>query len=253
MTEEERFAVALERTQSLGAQSIGTQGERMLHRTLKYFLEPDESRHEVPVNGYVADIFDPADGHIYEIQTRDFRRLRDKMNAFLPGHSVTVVFPVLRQKYICWIDPETGELTGRHKSPKKGAVTDILPELYGLPGLFPHPGLDYLVILLDGEEYRLQDGWSRDGRRGSHGLGKSPYSYVGTYCFCDAESLIRLLPPVLSEAPFTAESLGKKLHLSGLKRSYAVSFLSRSGLIRRIEAPGRAYTYVINHESEEKL
>ncbi len=250
MTEEERFELALERTQELGAESIGTQSERLLHRAVKYYLEPDEGCHEVPINGYVADIYRPREGRIFEIQTRDFKRLRKKLEAFLPDYRVTVVYPVLRSKYLCWIDPDTGELLSRRKSPRSGRATDVIPELYGLPGLFPHPHLDFLVLLLDGEEYRLKDGWGNDGRRGSHGVGKRPFRYAAAEAFSDAASLQRLLPDELSRAPFTAEALGKALKLAGTKRSYATTFLSRSGVIRRIDAPGRAYVYEITPQEE---
>lgn len=95
MTDQERFQLALSRTVSEGMQSIGTQKERLIHRTLKYFIEPDESCHEIPVGGYIADIFQRDTGHIWEIQSSGFDKLRGKLEAFLPEHQVTVVLPII--------------------------------------------------------------------------------------------------------------------------------------------------------------
>ena len=36
---------------------IGTLSEKTVHAILKNYYEPDEDYHEIPVNGYVADIY----------------------------------------------------------------------------------------------------------------------------------------------------------------------------------------------------
>ena len=36
---------------------IGTLAEKSVHAVLKIFMEPDEDLHEVPIDGFVADIF----------------------------------------------------------------------------------------------------------------------------------------------------------------------------------------------------
>lgn len=248
MTEQERFEIALLRVTAKEAQSIGTQSERALHRAIKYFLDPDEEHHEVPVAGFIADICDAPAAHIYEIQTRDFGRLREKISAFLPDFSVTVVFPVMRTKYLCWVDPETGEVESRRKSPRKGLPTDILPEMSALKDLMFAPGLDYLVILVDGEEYRLRDGWGSEGKRGSHCIGKTPFEYGEAVRITGPADLRAILPPKLSEAPFTRTELGKALKLnakSGMKLSFAKNTLERAGVIAPIGKRGRETEYKI--------
>ena len=252
MTEAERFALALERTAAAGTQSIGTQSERTLHRAVKYFLDPDEEHHELPAEGFIADVLDPEAGRIFEIQTRDFGRLRDKLAAFLPKYEVTVVYPVLRRRYLCWIDPETGELESRRKSPRTGSLTDILPELSALRAFFGDPRLSFLVILLDGEEYRLRDGWSRDGKRGSHGLGKTPFEFVAAVPVT-RETLLRELAPRLPEAPFTRAELGKALRIGvkgGMKLGFAQSALEALGLIRRVGKRGNSILFELTKGEE---
>ena len=59
--------------------SIGRLGEKMLHRTLKYYLEPDRSYHEVDLLGSVADI--KRGDRIIEIQTRLYPNAHPRKSA----------------------------------------------------------------------------------------------------------------------------------------------------------------------------
>ena len=109
MTEEERFECA--KNKIIGKvrdrNGIGTLSEKSLHAILKNYYEPDESRHEISVEGSVADVFTGTE--IIEIQTRNFDKMRAKLDKFLPLYPVTLVYPIPREKRIIWIDEETGE------------------------------------------------------------------------------------------------------------------------------------------------
>ena len=107
---------------------IGTYGEKTVHAILKNYYEPDEDRQEIPIENYVADIY--TNGEIIEIQTRQFNRMRDKLTVFLPLYPVTIVYPIPREKWLIWIDEETGEMTSRRKSPAKGNLYLVFKELY---------------------------------------------------------------------------------------------------------------------------
>ncbi|MFQ9801710.1 MAG: hypothetical protein ACLR23_25565 [Clostridia bacterium] len=96
------------------------------------YIEPDESRHEVRVGTFIADIFQAEQNRIIEIQTRNFSALRQKLSYFVQDHKVTVVYPIARQKWMSWVDPATGEMSGRRKSPRKGEPWDALPEIVPL-------------------------------------------------------------------------------------------------------------------------
>lgn len=58
----------------------------------KDYYEPDEDHQEIPIENYVADIY--KDGEIIEIQTRQFNRMRGKLQAFLPLYPVTIIYPI---------------------------------------------------------------------------------------------------------------------------------------------------------------
>lgn len=241
--EQKRFSIAVELIKAEGAVSIGTQGEKPIHRALKYFLAPSSDCHEVRVGNFIADVM-LRDGHIYEVQTRDFSRLRNKLQVFLPEHRVTVVFPVFGIKYLSWIRPETGEISERRKSPKRGRVTDILTEIYRLNGLENHPNLDYLAVLLEAQEYRIQDGWNLDGKKGSHRYSAVPLNLLDLIPLKTGEDFAALIKEMLPAEGFVSKEAQKPLGLRGLKLSAALQSLCRLGAIERLgQKQGRSFLY----------
>lgn len=80
---------------------IGIQKEKILHRTLKYYISNNEANHEVKIKKTLkgilyADVL--IDYHIYEIQTRSFNQLRNKLDEFLKQYQVTIVYPIAYKK-----------------------------------------------------------------------------------------------------------------------------------------------------------
>ena len=145
---------------------IGTLAEKNVHATLKKWIEPDAEKHERRFHRFVADIL--TEDRIYEIQTGQFYRLARKLSVFLAEKDVTVVYPIPHVRYILWIDPETGEISKKRRSPKVGTGMEVFRELPGILSFLPHPGLTVRLYLLDMDEYRFLDGWSRDRKRGAH-------------------------------------------------------------------------------------
>lgn len=142
-----------------GAGGIGTLSEKALHAALKSYYEPDFESREVKVGGFVADIV--GENGIIEIQTRGFDRLRRKLDAFLEAARVTVVYPVVPKRGLCWVDPETGEIFEKRKSPKKGAAYDVFPELYKIKNQLMHPNFRLCIPLLEVTDYKYLDGYGK--------------------------------------------------------------------------------------------
>ena len=65
--DEVRFRAAVARALLRHREGIGMLGEKSLHSALKYYYEPDETKHEIAFEGFFADIMN-EDG-ITEIQT----------------------------------------------------------------------------------------------------------------------------------------------------------------------------------------
>lgn len=219
--------------------SIGTLSEKTMHAVLKRYFEPDLSLHEVKIGRYVADIARP-DG-IIEIQTRSFSALRNKLKAFLEVSPVTVVYPIPHVKWLSWIQPETGVMSPRRKSPKTGTFCDSFYELYRIAPLLTHPNLRLHLILLNVEEYRYLNGWSQDGKRGSSRCERIPLCLIDEIELC-AGCYHKLLPDALPE-PFTVKELAKAAHISPTAAQRGLYALSHANAVKRTGKRSNAYLY----------
>lgn len=239
---EERFRQARERTETAGPQSrgIGTRGEKTLHAVLKRYFEPSESFHEVKVGGFVADIANEAG--ITEIQTRQFSRLRKKLECFLALTDVTIVYPVAAVKWLVWIDGQTGETTKKRKSPRRGQPWDILYELYQIKEFLCSSHLKLCVVLLEIEEYRSLNGWSTDKKRGSTRYDRIPVGVSEEIHVDGPSDYGRLMPPGL-EAQFTSREFQKASGLSLSSSQTALNVLYSVGAVRRVGKRGNRYVY----------
>ena len=220
---------------------IGTLRERSLHAILKYWMEPDESRHEAKLpGGLVADICDGEQA--VEIQTGSAYPLRGKLERLLPLMPVTVVLPVVRRKTLVWLDPDTGEASVPRKSPRVGGFWDRLPDLYWLLPYLAQPGLTIRLVELDLEEFRTRDGWGRDGKRGSHRLERIPVALGEERWLRSPADCAGLLPAGLPGS-FTTADLKKAGRLSPKKAGYAINFLYKYKAVIRIGKSSNAYLY----------
>ena len=221
---------------------IGMQSERTLHSVLKFYVEPDVDWQEIPVNGYIADIYHHEPKEAVEIQTGSFGPLREKLAAFLPEFPVTVVHPIVRKSKVWWVDPGTGELSGSGRTVnRKGELYHILPELYRISGALSLTGLRFLPILVDVEEYRIADGWSRDGKRGAHRADRLPTA-VGESVLLEKASDFRRILPELPEI-FTSEDFGKCTRFRGRALSYSMIALRTLGVAELAGKKGKKYLY----------
>ena len=219
---------------------IGTLREKTLHAVLKRYMEPYEGSHEVRIGPYVADIV--GENGIMEIQTRGFNQLRKKLTAFLEAAPVTIVYPIAYTKWLIWVDPETGEATGKRKSPKRGTVYDAFYELYKIKPLLTHPNLRIHLILLDMEEYRHLNGWSHDRKRGSSRYERIPTALVDEMIVASPEEYRKLVPAGLPEQ-FTSEDYGKATGLAVSYAQTALNVLRYVGVVTRVGKKGRLHLY----------
>ncbi len=231
---------SLELAQKESAGGIGTLGERTLHAALKYYLQPDPAFHEIKVGRWVADIQDSRG--ITEIQTRQFGRLQAKLEAFLALDPVTVVYPVAAQKRLCWMDPETGETSPWHRSPKKKGPADVLYELYSIRDLLGNPNLSIQILLLEMEEIRYLNGWSHDRKRGSTRMDRAPVSLLGEVTVGAKVGYEALLPAGLPEE-FTSKEFAKGAALSLPSAQRGLLLLHQLGVVDRLGKQGRSYLY----------
>lgn len=222
---------------------IGTLSEKTVHAILKNYYEPDEDYHEIPVNGYVADIY--RDGNIIEIQTANFNKLRNKLDVFLNDYHVTVVYPMPYIKWLSWLDEETGYIGPKRKSPKKGNPYEAFYQLYKIKSYLTNPNIRIKIVMMNMEEIRLLNGWSKDKKKGSSRFDRIPTEIVEEIDLYSLEDYMQMVPIELAET-FCSKDYAKASHLSIGMAQTALNILTYTGTVKRIDKRGNEILYNIN-------
>lgn len=219
---------------------IGTYKEKRLHIILKRYFEEDPACHEIPVKGFIADIL--REGVITEIETKGFSGLGPKLAAYLPAYRVRLVHPLAGKKYVSWIDPETREVSPHRRSPKKEGAYDLLFEMVRILPYVTDPGLTVLGPVLEMEEYRLADGWGRDGKRGSHRFERIPSDLVDIIELGSDDDYRRYIPDCLPDA-FTVKAFSEAARIDDGRARAVMKVMERRGVLRQLGKEGRAMTW----------
>lgn len=227
--------------QERGRYGIGTLSEKTLHAVVKHYMEPDEDYHEVPLEGFVADIF--RDNTVTEIQTAHFDVLRRKLDKFLPLYPVTIVYPIPATKWVVWVDPESGLEVSKRKSPKKGSPYQAFRELYRIRNYLNHPNLQILFLFIDMDETKILDGWSRDKKKGATKYDRIPVELVDEMLFERVEDYRMMIPPELSA--FTTREYAKSTKIPLSHAQTALNIFYYLQLVERIGKKGNSYVYEV--------
>jgi len=227
-------------TINIEKKGIGTLGEKTLHATLKHHFEPDATKHEIKMGSFIADIVKEND--IIEIQTSAFDRLRKKLTEFLEMTSVTIVYPIPKTKWLLWIDEETGIVTKKRKSPRRGHICDAIFELYKIKSFLNHPNFHFCIIFVDTEEYRYLNGWSKDKKKGSTRHDRIPVEIAEEVWFTTTTDYLQFIPAELQQ-PFTSKDYHKIAKISLRTAQTTLNILYHLGVVKRTGKQGNAYLY----------
>lgn len=221
---------------------FGTLQEKTVHAVMKLYYEPDIDYHEVPIEGYIADIY--TGSRIIEIQNGNFNRLRDKLKAFLPLYPVMVVLPIPHYKWVIYMDEESGELSGKRKSPVTGSIYSAFPELYKIKNFLTHPNLSFAFPLIDMDEYRLLQSRGKGKRRKGSRYDRMPLALYDEILLERPEDFIQVIPYELDE-PFTVKEFAKAAHISCDLAQVTLHILFCMNLVTRPGKRGHAYLYKV--------
>ena len=248
MTNEQRFQSACECVMrnfrnSEQIHRIGTLSEKTLHAVVKYYIEPDDAKHEVKVGSFYADI--AVDDAIVEVHTRSFNTLRKKLTAFMETSPVTVVYPLPKTKWLLWIDKDTGEVTKKRKSPRIGNLYDAFHELYKIKPLLGHENFRLHLIFIDVEEYRYLDGWSENKKRGSSRCDRIPVGLKEEYFFNVKSDYLQFIPDTLPPH-FTTKDYKTEAKVNLQTAQTALNVLHHLNVIKRVGKQGNLHVYERN-------
>lgn len=226
-------------------EGIGTLSEKTLHAVLKNYFEPDQNYHEIKVGKHYADIYN--ENGIIEIQTKQFNKLRNKLEVFLKDYRVTVVYPIPYEKMLYWVDEETGEVSKGRKSPKRGSAYAIFPELYKIKSVLNHTNIRFCIALVNIEEYRFLNGWSKDRKKGSSCNDRIPTMLVEEIYIDSKEAYRRFIPDSLPEQ-FDSREFAKAAKISISLAQVVLNILTEVNAVDRVGKRSRSILYEVAKE-----
>lgn len=222
---------------------FGTLQEKTVHAVMKLYYEPNMDYHEVPIEGYIADIY--TGDRIIEIQNGNFNRLREKLKAFLPVYPVTVVLPIPHNKWVIYMDEESGELSGKRKSPITGSIYSAFPELYKIKDQLTHPNLSFAFPLIDMDEYRLLQSRGKGRRKRGSRYDRMPLALFDEIVIERVEDFLQVIPYELGEK-FTTKEFAKAARTHRDLAQVTLHILYYLRLVDRTGRRGREYLYKVN-------
>ena len=225
----------------MSEKTIGELNEHTLHLALKNYIDPDISHHEISVQGSICDVVN--DDGITEIETRSFSNLSKKLVGLLKISPVTVVFPIGSKVWVRWIDQESGEISERKPSTKKGRASDVIPELYKIRGCINQDDLTLRLIFIEEESFKR-----RIGTRRSIRSERVPISFLSEQRIKTSEG-IRQLFSSIPEDEFTSKDFAKANKLRGRAVWYGLQLLMITNEIERVGKKGNAFIYRLKASS----
>ncbi|MBQ9784850.1 MAG: hypothetical protein IJW29_05055 [Clostridia bacterium] len=229
---------------SEGDGGFGTLAEKRMHAVIKRYICPNEDFHEVGMADarFIADV--RIGNEIFEVQSGSFYPMKKKIAYYLEKTdcTVTVVHPITVDKWITEIDPASGELLSRKKSPKHERASDLLAELYPLIAHLPHERLKFRLLLIEAEEFRLAGARRHRGKWVSARYERMPQALLDVMDFASPDDFRIFLPEVLP-APFTVKDFSRATRIRGRDAYSAVHVLEALGLITQTDPVGRAMAF----------
>ncbi len=235
---------AMQRHHEQGTDGIGTLAEKRMHVILKKYVCPNQSFYEIPLDGtrYVSDI--RIGNEIYEIQTGDFFPMKKKIGYYLEHTdcTVTIVHPIVVNKWVVWIDPVSRSVSEKIRSPKHERAEDILPTLYPLLPYLKNDRLRFRFLLIEAIDFKILSKGTRNRKKGAEKYERIPLSLLGEMDFLSVSDFSALLPDALPSS-FTVKEFSALTKIRGMNAYSAVRVLEALGFLSEGEKRGRAMTF----------
>lgn len=220
---------------------IGTLSEKSVHAMLKDYLEPDKSKHEVKIGKYIADICN--ENGIIEIQTKQFKNLVNKLDFYTCNCINTkVVYPLIRTKYINWIDSDSLDVVDIRKSSHTGVIQDVFKELYWIYKYIENSSIELDIILVDANEYKILDGRGSNKKIKATKVDKVPTKVVDVVTFKSISDFSKFIPDTIDDV-WTTKDFLKQTKCNKRWLGSGIKILRETGAIELVGKEGNSYLY----------
>ena len=257
-------ACKVDDTDSEEFDGIGRLAEKQMHAAIKRFICPDDSCHEVIIDGsalclqkkdaeneskkkkrrFVADVL--IEDTIFEIQTGGFSPLREKIQWILDNtfYKIVVIHPIAETTYVNYINGKTGNIDKRQKSPVKGKFTDVANDLYFFREFIGNPRFSLVLLMMEAEQYKKNIAKEGSRRPKYRKYELIPISLLRAYVFKSIDDYKLFIPDNLP-SPFCVKDYSKSSGIHGIDAYSIVKTLVHLGLLEEAGNLGKAAAYRI--------
>ena len=216
--------------------------EFSLHSQIKEWYRKEEDKLEAKLGNYVIDIIRKK--LLIEIQTGNFSSIKNKLDHLLLTYQVRLVYPISKQKWIVH-NSKSGRIIRRRKSPKKGKLIDLFYELVHFPFFIINSNFSIEVLLIEEEEFRLNDGKGSWRRRGVSITDRKLLKVFNRVVFRNSQDFLEVLPKDL-EKYFSNKILAQHIGIS-VNLSQKITYcLRKMGVISVIGKKGSELVFQVS-------
>jgi hypothetical protein len=216
--------------------------EQTLHEQLKDLYSLEVGDKESNIGDYRVDVV--WRNLLIEIQTRSFSSIKKKLCELTKENRVRLVHPIAYLKWITKLD-ENGKKVSSRKSPKRGKVEDVFHELVYLPNLLSNPNFELEIVLVNMEEFWINDGKGSWRRRKWSIYDKKMITLHESRLFRSPTDFKTLFPVTLP-LKFTSRQLSKEKKI-GIRLAQKMLYcMTKMNVVERKGKKGKAYIYSID-------
>ena len=244
-TTTDRFKKAVDLARNRIKTTVGTQNEKIIHAALKNYFAPYSDEQEVKIGKFFADAV--SENGIFEIQTKQLYKLREKLSVFLENTRVNLVHPFVCESKTLFVNNKSGEIVKADKPRKTLSWLKIFEELYSIRNFLQNDNLKIVIVKLKIEKIVYFDGEiipdlrNRNVRKKCK-IEKIPTEIVEEIRFETAKDFRRLLPENLPEN-FTKKEFCKAA--GEANSSLRLEVLREIGIVKNVGKRRNAYVYTV--------
>ena len=125
---------------------------------------------------------------------------------------------------------------------QRGCFYDVFYELYKIKTYLANPRLHICLTLVDAEEYRILNGWSKDKKKGATRFDRIPVGLVDELYINSLDGYLQLIPDTLP-VQFGTKDYAKHTNTSIKNAQLAVNIFKYIGIIEQTGKDGRSFLY----------
>jgi hypothetical protein len=167
--------------------------------------------------------------------------MKPKLLKLLGRYPVHVLHPIAYERTITRVDTD-GVIGSRRKSPRRGTVYHVFPELLSLPTMLLHPNFVLEVVLIREEQVWIDDGKGSWRRKHWSIHDRKLLEVVSSVSLSTPRDFAALLPADLPPE-FDVSELAKAIKQQKVLARKMAYCLRALGVIELVGQRGKAYVY----------